>query len=133
MVITWFLLISAALHWLFFSIGVKRSNRFPEKGWRAPLYASRENVMLHCPWSWNTSVRARIAHLRGIICVHGRKHETLGLITREDLDNPALHEKLARHCFDSRLQFWGIAARNFTKSAMIVAIVVVVFFLLIGR
>ena len=112
--------LALALHWCMFCLGARRSGR------RGGITAAAENLRMYNPFSWPGCVRARMENLRGFICEHGRRHETLGLITRADLNDSAKRDRIAREAFVSWPSFWAEAVWQYTKTVMLTGIVGVV-------
>ncbi len=61
---------------------------------------------LHCPWSWETAKKYRVAELQEDLGLDGLDHEKLGHMTALDCSLTSNHEKIARQCFVSRKAFW---------------------------
>lgn len=76
---------------------------FFAEGFRLLLH---DYFQLHCPWSWKTARKYRLAHMREFLGVSGKTNENLGHLTSADCDDPLRQEEIARGAFISRGQFW---------------------------
>jgi len=113
---------AAALHFVWFSVRAPRYGRFVDAGPWAGFKAAGENLRLHNPFSWAVCVRTRMAFLKRTVCrVHGAQHDTLGLVTWADLENPWKQDRIAREAFPvPRFLFWLGAVKNYAWCVLFV-------------
>ncbi len=114
----WYLISVLPCSWFAHAAGAKFNGRFvryESNGYWRPIinffYQGLKILIndlfrLHCPWSWETAKKYRIAELQEDLGLDGLDHDKLGHMSAIDCSLTSNHEKIARECFVSRKTFW---------------------------